>query len=152
MKPGSFQWMNPAIQQSLPSEGTGRKKIDRNRLFAAGLIAALIIAALAGSFVAYKTGRSFFGPVRTAPFYIADGNNRISAQIPLTTFAPVVKLGLPAVVNVSSSRVVRQTSSISNDSLSHNLFGDPFNMDDKAVCATTAVGRLSSKQEANMST
>ena len=128
-QPGVFQWMNPAIQQSSPREDTARKRIDRSRRVVAGLIAALIIAALAGSFVTYKTGRSLFGPARTAPFYIATSNSQVSAQIPLTTFAPVVKSGLPAVVNISSSRVVRQTSSpVSNNSLFDNFFGDQFNI------------------------
>lgn len=127
-QPGVFPWMNPAMQQSLPREDTARKRINRNRRVVAGLIAALIIAALAGSFVTYETGRSLFGSARTAPFYVANSNSPDLNQIPLATFAPVVKSGLPAVVNISSSRVVRQTTSTSNDSLFPNFFGDPFNI------------------------
>jgi serine protease Do len=52
---------------------------------------------------------------RTAPFYVASSDDQAAGQTPFATFAPIVKSVLPAVVNISSSRVVRQASSPSPD-------------------------------------
>ena len=73
-QPVVFQSMNPVGPQGLPSEDMARKvrKLpDTRRRLAAGLIATFIIAALAGSFVTYRTGRSLFGQARTAPLEAA---------------------------------------------------------------------------------
>jgi serine protease Do len=128
-QPEVFQSMSPLRPAGVSSEEVAqrvRKRIDNSRyvFVAAGVIAALIIAALAGSLITYKTGRSLFGPARTAPFYLASSNSQVSEQIPIATFAPVVKSGLPAVVNISSSKVVRQNTSSFSNNPSHNSFGD----------------------------
>ena len=45
--------------------------------------------------------------------------SRGNEQVPLTTFAPIVKRSMPAVVNISSSKVVKEQSQ-------GNFFDDPF--------------------------
>jgi serine protease Do len=92
-----------------------KNESSRHGIAAVGLIAVLIIGALAGSMATYKTGRSLFGMARTAPFYVASSDDQAAGQTPFATFAPIVKSVLPAVVNISSSRVVRQASSPSPD-------------------------------------
>jgi serine protease Do len=98
----------------------------RYGLLAAGLIAVLVFGALAGSFITYTTGRSPFGAEHSVPLYIAKS---IEGQIPFGTFAPLVKSVLPSVVNVSSSKVVRNRQSPSmDDPFFRQFFGDQFNI------------------------
>jgi serine protease Do len=109
----------------------GKKGVTQIRyiVFASGLIAMLVIGTLAGSFVTYKTGRSPFGPGRAVPLYIASGNGNTEGQIPFGTFAPLVKSVLPAVVNVSSSKVVRnRPSPFMDDPFFRQFFGDQSNV------------------------
>ncbi|HXG65956.1 MAG TPA: Do family serine endopeptidase, partial [Blastocatellia bacterium] len=108
-----------------------KKRLAQSRyiLLAAGLIALLVLGALAGSFITYKTGRSPLGPEHAVPLYIASGNGNTAGQIPFVTFAPVVKSALPAVVNVSSSKVVhdRQPPFL-DDPFFRQFFGDQFDI------------------------
>jgi serine protease Do len=72
-----------------------------------------IIALLVGGLIASMTF------TRTVPIFVSSAHAAGYDQGPLTTFAPVVKRSAPAVVNISSSKVVR------NQEMPSNLFDDP---------------------------
>jgi serine protease Do len=97
---------------------------------ALGLILVLVLGGLAGSFLTYKTGNSPFGPASTTPLFVSADNNRSASLTPLAVgFAPIVKTALPAVVNISSSRTVKQDASpFMNDPFFRQFFGDQFNV------------------------
>ncbi len=87
------------------------------------MVSALIIGALAGSFITARSNGLSFGLGRAVPLYITKGNARPdgSASMPMT-FAPVVKPATAAVVNISSSKIVRNQG---GGSISP-FFNDPF--------------------------
>jgi serine protease Do len=77
-------------------------------------VLSLVIAALVGALAATVT-LTHNPPLSVATAHAAS----VSEQVPLGSFAPVVKRVMPAVVNISSSRVVK------NQERGLNLFEDP---------------------------
>src|SRR5260370_6169633 len=98
-----------------------------NRLFqirrtTAALV--LVVAGLTGA-LAY----SWLGGARTVPVFQSTNARAASIdQIPIGSFAPVVKRAMPAVVNISSSRVVKnpmgQGGMPFDDPFFRQFFGD----------------------------
>jgi len=72
-----------------------------------------VIALLGGALIATITG------THGVPVLLSTAQAAAVEQGPLTSFAPVVKRAMPAVVNISSSKVVRQQQG-------PNMFDDPF--------------------------
>jgi len=58
---------------------------------------------------------------RNVPMFIDTAHAATTEQGPLVSFAPVVKRAMPAVVNISSSKVVKEQGSSGN-----GMFDDPF--------------------------
>jgi serine protease Do len=58
---------------------------------------------------------------RNVPMFIDTAHAATTEQGPLVSFAPVVKRAMPAVVNISSSKVVKEQGSPTN-----GMFDDPF--------------------------
>ena len=73
----------------------------------------MIITLLLGGLIANMT------LTRTVPIFVSSAHAAGYDQGPLTTFAPVVKHVMPAVVNISSSKVVR------NQEMPGNFLDDP---------------------------
>jgi serine protease Do len=87
------------------------------------LVAVAIAGGMAGSLTTAKTGRSPFGAARTVPIFMAMNTGSPSGQVSFEDgFVPVVKRTLPAVVSVSSSKIVRSTEG----GPSSPFFSDPF--------------------------
>jgi serine protease Do len=88
-----------------------------------GVLALVVAAATAGSLVAEKDSSA-------APVYTLATYNPPTDRVSLAAgFAPVVKRALPAVVNVSSSKVVKTAddmSPFSSDPFFRRFFGDQF--------------------------
>src|SRR5277367_494013 len=57
-----------------------------------------------------------------SPMFLDTAHAATSAELPFTTFAPVVKRAVPAVVNISSSKVVKDQ----REGGGQGLFNDPF--------------------------
>src|SRR5271166_4364325 len=57
---------------------------------------------------------------RTVPVFIDTAHAATTEQGPLVSFAPVVKRAMPAVVNISSSKVVKEQGA------PNGMFDDPF--------------------------
>ena len=72
-----------------------------------------VIALLAGALIATITG------THGIPVFVSTAHAAAIDQTPFASFAPVVKRAMPAVVNISSSKVVRQQQM-------PNMFDDPF--------------------------
>jgi serine protease Do len=72
-----------------------------------------VIALLGGALIATITG------THGVPVFLSTAHAAVTEQGPLTSFAPVVKRAMPAVVNISSSKVVKQQQG-------QNPFDDPF--------------------------
>src|SRR5579864_3669056 len=72
-----------------------------------------VIALLAGALIATLTGS------HGVPVFVSTAHAAATDQMPFTSFAPVVKRAMPAVVNISSSKMVRQQQG-------PNMFEDPF--------------------------
>jgi serine protease Do len=72
-----------------------------------------VIALLAGALIATITG------THGVPVFLSTAHAAAVEQGPLTSFAPVVKRAMPAVVNISSSKVVKQQQT-------PGMFDDPF--------------------------
>ncbi len=72
-----------------------------------------VIALLGGALIATITG------THGVPMFLSTAQAAAVEQGPLTSFAPVVKRAMPAVVNISSSKVVKQQQG-------PNMFDDPF--------------------------
>jgi serine protease Do len=100
------------------------------------LIALAISAAIggmAGSLVTEKGGGAFFGPGRVIPVLAASNRASLGNQVNFENgFAPVVKRALPAVVSISSSKLVKTAGGsefpFSEDPLFRQFFGNQFNM------------------------
>src|SRR6202158_4534731 len=58
---------------------------------------------------------------RSVPVFIDTAHAATVESGPLVSFAPVVKRAMPAVVNISSSKVVKEQSGMGN-----GMFDDPF--------------------------
>jgi serine protease Do len=72
-----------------------------------------VIALLAGALIATLTGS------HGVPVFVSTAHAAAVDQMPFSSFAPVVKRAMPAVVNISSSKMVRQQQG-------PNMFDDPF--------------------------
>jgi len=72
-----------------------------------------VIALLAGALIATLTG------THGVPVFVSNVHAAAIDQLPFQSFAPVVKRAMPAVVNISSSKMVRQQQM-------PNMFDDPF--------------------------
>ena len=73
-----------------------------------------VIALLAGALIATLTG------THGVPVFVSNAHAAATDQMPFSSFAPVVKRAMPAVVNISSSKVVKQQAE------RHGMFDDPF--------------------------
>lgn len=102
-------------------QGTNSRK-RRWALFAGAVVAAVVIVS-AGLLIAQNNER-------TKPVYtLATYDPATEKSFPVTTFAPVVKRALPAVVNVSSSKVVKSSEELApffSDPFFRRFFGDEF--------------------------
>src|SRR5215469_13341398 len=78
-----------------------------------------VIAALAGALIATITGS------HGVPVFLTSTHAAAVEQGPLVSFAPIVKRAMPAVVNISSSKVVRsqQTPGMFDDPFFRQFFG-----------------------------
>jgi len=84
----------------------------RSWVMAALVALSLVAGGVAGSWVTVGRGGSPLGPRQAVPMYIATGAPRADEHAsPLTTFAPIVKATAAAVVNISSSKIVRSRPS-----------------------------------------
>jgi serine protease Do len=72
-----------------------------------------VIALLAGALIATLTGS------HGVPVFVSTAHAAAVEQVPNSSFAPIVKRAMPAVVNISSSKIVRQQQMPS-------MFDDPF--------------------------
>jgi serine protease Do len=90
----------------------------------------LAVGSLVGSLAATRSQWSPFGPTHMVPVYIAKDDPRSNGRdIPMTSFASVVKPATAAVVNVASSKIVRSQEGgapFFNDPFFHQFFGDDF--------------------------
>ncbi|HEY6390499.1 MAG TPA: DegQ family serine endoprotease [Bryobacteraceae bacterium] len=77
-------------------------------------VLSIVIAMLVGALIVTVTG------TRHVPVFIDTAHAASADQGPLTSFAPVVKRAMPAVVNISSSKVVRQQQ------MPRGMMDDPF--------------------------
>ena len=80
-------------------------------------VLAVIIAGLVGGLVASMT------VTHTVPVFVSSAHAATYEQGALTTFAPIVKRVMPAVVNISSSKVVKNQGAGNGP---EGLFDDPF--------------------------
>jgi serine protease Do len=88
---------------------------------------ALIAGSLFGSLVTAQSRWSPFAPARLAPIYIPSNDGHAAAQVSfLAGFTPILKNVTPAVVNISSSKIVRNPEMSFNDPFFGQLFGDEF--------------------------
>ncbi|HEU0006056.1 MAG TPA: DegQ family serine endoprotease [Terriglobia bacterium] len=91
---------------------------------------ALIMGGFIGSFLTFQIVR--ISSEGTVPLFIASENNRMMNQVSFAGgFAPVVKSAVPAVVNISSSRIDRSpdrgsSSPFFSDPFFRDFFGDQF--------------------------
>jgi serine protease Do len=93
-----------------------------------GAILALSIGAIAGLIVSANNSSG-----QATAFFVASGSERLLDQVSFATgFASIVKAALPAVVNISSSKVVRQEGGpwapFFDDPFFRRFFGDQFNI------------------------
>jgi hypothetical protein len=98
---------------------------------AAMLAVALIAGSLFGSLVTAQNRRVPFDLGRVAPVYIAGNDGHASDQVSfLSGFTAVLKTATPAVVNISSSKLVRNPEygfmPLFNDPFFRQFFGDEF--------------------------
>jgi serine protease Do len=73
-----------------------------------------VVALLAGALIATMTG------THGVPMFVSTAQAAGVDQMPYASFAPVVKRTMPAVVNISSSKMVKQQQG------QNNMFDDPF--------------------------
>src|SRR6266404_8959350 len=76
----------------------------------------VVIAIMAGALMVTMGGS------RNIPIFVSTAHAAAYDQGPLTSFAPVVKRVMPAIVNISSSKMVRSQQ----QQLPPGLFDDPF--------------------------
>src|SRR5262245_53587553 len=95
------------------------------------LTLALIAGSLFGSLLTAQHRRPMLAAASTTPIYLAGHDSRVSDQVSLMTgFTPILKNVIPAVVNISSSRIVRnperEEMQFLNDPFFRQFFGDQF--------------------------
>lgn len=101
----------------------------RRSVAALALVAVLVIGGLAGAWVVTATGKTVFGAPRFTFASPRPGEHAISLGTFTNGFASVVRPALPAVVNISSSKIVKNVGSQSpflNDPFFRQFFGDQF--------------------------
>jgi serine protease Do len=82
------------------------------------LVAALVLGAVVGSLATTKRD----DPQEKVPVFVSNSTERLAQQVSFSSgFAPIVKAALPAVVNISTSKVVR-----AQESPFAPFFDDPF--------------------------
>ena len=88
------------------------------------VIVALAVGGLAGSLATATTGRSVLGRVNPVAMFVSSADSEaIGKQVSFVDgFVPVAKKVLPAVVNISSSKIVRSP----DQGPSSPFFADPF--------------------------
>ncbi|MCI0624705.1 MAG: hypothetical protein L0387_24180 [Acidobacteria bacterium] len=100
----------------------------RGPLVAVSLIAALGIGGLIGWVASARMG----GSGQLVPFFIASDKQQMASQVSFAAgFTPVVKSATPAVVNISSSKIVRAPqekgpSPFFRNPLFRDFFGEDF--------------------------
>jgi serine protease Do len=103
----------------------------RTGVAGATLVLALIAGSLFGSLVTAQHRRPMLTGASTTPMYLAGHDGRESDQVSfMTGFTPVLKNVIPAVVNISSSRIVRnperEEMQFLNDPFFRQFFGNQF--------------------------
>jgi serine protease Do len=107
---------------------------ERKWMMTALLALALMVGAVAGSYVTAKSHGLPFGSGQAVPMYMAKSDTHPDGRAALlTSFAPVVKPATAAVVNISSSKTVRNDgggplSPFFNDPFFRQFFGHQFNI------------------------
>ncbi len=90
-------------------------------------IAAVVVLVLVGAAIgSVTTAKAVSG--RNVPIFVAGSQPAVSGSVTIATgFAPVVRVVAPSVVNISSSRVVKnQPNPFFSDPLFRQFFGDQF--------------------------
>ncbi|HWP42904.1 MAG TPA: DegQ family serine endoprotease [Blastocatellia bacterium] len=100
----------------------------RRWVFAASALVLLALGTIIGFLVSANEGTP-----SSAPFFVTSGNEHLLDQVSFSAgFSPVVKSALPAVVNISASRVVRmpgrEFGPLFDDPLFRQFFGEQFNV------------------------
>jgi serine protease Do len=91
------------------------------------IVLALLVGGLLGSLATAMSGRSVLGPAHSVPLLVTSANSLGGNTVSFDSgFAPVAKALLPAVVNVSSSSVVRATPLGQGSPLQDPLFREFF--------------------------
>lgn len=88
-----------------------------------GVIGLMLAGALAAGFVVGNSGSFFTHSFRPVTMTVNANPGSVDAVTPGTSFAPIVKNALPAVVSISASKMVKADSA--DEGLSP-LFNDPF--------------------------
>jgi S1-C subfamily serine protease len=98
-----------------------------------GFLVVLLIGGIAGSILTAKTGRAPFGAGNTIPIWVAAVSPiQNIGQISFANgFSAVAAKGVPAVVNIASTKIVRspeggQMSPFFSDPFFRQFFGDQF--------------------------
>ncbi len=106
----------------------------RRRMTLGTVIAVLIAGALVGSLVTVSGGRWLPGAKESLALLTAGGSNRAVGEVSFVAgFAPVVRSAMPAVVNISSSKIVRnpqggQIPPFFDDPFFRRFFGEGSNI------------------------
>jgi serine protease Do len=95
----------------------GSIQVRRSAAIAFVILIVLIGAALGAGLIAW-TGRKALGPSREAPLYLGQAGQAKSAPSSAMGYAPILDPALPAVVSITSSRMVKVPQS--------PFFNDPF--------------------------
>ncbi|HZR33513.1 MAG TPA: DegQ family serine endoprotease [Terriglobales bacterium] len=89
------------------------------------LASVLVMGGLVGGALTSLAGRPVFGAPREVPVFIEQGSKNQELRDNTSGFAQVLKPALPAVVNISSSRVVKTPNEpLFNDPFFGRFFGD----------------------------
>ncbi len=89
------------------------------------LASVLVMGGLVGGALTSLAGRPVFGAPREVPVFIEQGSKNQELRDNTSGFAQVLKPALPAVVNISSSRVVKAPNEpLFNDPFFGRFFGD----------------------------
>ena len=101
----------------------------KGQIRTSSVVLVAVIALLAGALIATMTGTHGI-PVLVSPVHAAALD-----QMPFSSFAPVVKRTMPAVVNISSSKMVKEQQQ------NGNMFDDPFSVSSSAAaCRNSSNG------------
>ncbi|MBI3951038.1 MAG: DegQ family serine endoprotease [Acidobacteria bacterium] len=132
---GMLPGLSTIGQMEEDTQGRERMKIthllQKRSWIVALMILALAVGGVAGSLVTARSQWLPFGPTRAVPMYIA--RSEPGADSPVmgpTTYAPIVRQATAAVVNISSSKIVRTQggglSPFFDDPFFRRFFGNEF--------------------------